>query len=320
MFAELDVVNKKENEKTRKQEDTPWKEILDHHLKDFLMLCCPDIAADIDWKKGYESLDHELHAIARDHQEGNRLVDKLVKVWRKNGLETWVLLHIELQGKPERRFEERLYIYHYRLFDKYKKPIVTIAILTDDNSKWRPTAYYQSLWGCQLELQFRTVKLLDYKTQHEILEKSNNIFATIILACLVAMETKKNVQTRFQQKLAFTRRLYERGFNKKQISNLYKFIDFVMALPKDLELKYHQVLVEMEEEKRMSYVTTAERIGIEKGKHQGRGVFLYQLLQQKFGSLTSAYLEKIEAADADTLLIWGARLLSANNLDEIFKD
>lgn len=38
-----------------------------------------------------------------------------------------------------------------------------------------------------------------------------------------------------------------------------------MVLPPELEEDYHQELAEFEEERKMQYVTTAERIGLEKG-------------------------------------------------------
>jgi hypothetical protein len=41
-------------------------------------------------------------------------LDKLVQVWRKNGEEAWVLVHIEVQSQKETGFAERMYLYHLR--------------------------------------------------------------------------------------------------------------------------------------------------------------------------------------------------------------
>ena len=35
------------------------------------------------------------------------LADKLFKVWLLNGQETWLLIHIEVQGEPASLFEQR---------------------------------------------------------------------------------------------------------------------------------------------------------------------------------------------------------------------
>jgi hypothetical protein len=81
--------------------DSPWKEALEHFLDAFLALCFPEVHAGIDWTRGYESLDKELQQIIREAAVGKRLADKLFKVWRKDGNEAWLLIHIEVQGQRE---------------------------------------------------------------------------------------------------------------------------------------------------------------------------------------------------------------------------
>ena len=68
--------------------DTPWKDILDTYFQDFMAFFFPKAYNDIVWSKKYESLDKELQKAVRDASLGKRLVDKLVKVWRKDGKET----------------------------------------------------------------------------------------------------------------------------------------------------------------------------------------------------------------------------------------
>lgn len=59
---------------------------------------------DIDWARGYEILNTELQKIVPEAEVGMRLADILVKVWRKNGLESYVLVHIEVQSDYEADF------------------------------------------------------------------------------------------------------------------------------------------------------------------------------------------------------------------------
>jgi hypothetical protein len=58
-----------------------------------------DAYADIDWSRQPVFLDKELQQVVRGAATGRRYVDKLVKVWRLGGEETWVLIHIEVQGR-----------------------------------------------------------------------------------------------------------------------------------------------------------------------------------------------------------------------------
>src|SRR5262249_5202591 len=119
--------------RARSDLDSPWKEALEHFLGPFLAFFYPVIHDEIDWRRGYESLDKELQQITRDGGTGRRLADKLFKVWREDGSEAWLLIHIEVQGEPERAFPERMFVYSYRIYDRYRRPVVSLAVLCDDN-------------------------------------------------------------------------------------------------------------------------------------------------------------------------------------------
>ena len=92
----------------------------------------PDIERDVDWARGYESLDKELPKLERDAATGGRYADKLTKVWRGNGEERLVFIHVEVQGDPDHGFPRRMYVYNYRIYDRHQQPVVSLAILADD--------------------------------------------------------------------------------------------------------------------------------------------------------------------------------------------
>jgi hypothetical protein len=100
----------------------------------------------------------------------------------------------------------------------------------------------------------------------------------------------------------------------------------LLALPEPLELEYHYEIEQIEEEKHMTYITTAERIGIRKGLLKGRtegrtevgAEVLLRLLQRKFKFLPATYHKRIQQADAETLLNWAEHLLDAKTLDDVF--
>jgi hypothetical protein len=85
---------------------------LDYCLAPCLRLFFPPAHAGIDWSRGYEALDKELHQIARAARSRKGLADKLFKVWRQSGEEAWLLIHIEGQGAPEEDFGRRMFRYH----------------------------------------------------------------------------------------------------------------------------------------------------------------------------------------------------------------
>jgi len=249
--------------------DSPWKDILGEYFEQFMHFFFPKIAEEIAWERGYEPADKEFRQITREAETGKRFADRLFRVWRKNGDETWVMTHVEVQAQKETDFPERIFVYNYRIRDLYKRTAVSLAVLADENPEWYVSTYLDKLWGCLTVFRFPTVKILEYRERWEELEKSDNTFAVVVMAHLKTTETKGSAGTRRQWKLTLTKSLYRRGFEKQDIINLYRFIDWIMALPKELEDAYHQEIMEFEEKEKMQYVTTAERIGIEKGERIG---------------------------------------------------
>src|SRR5437868_1264899 len=118
--------------------DSPWKEALDAYCEAFLALLFPEVHDQIDWSRGYESLDKEFQQVVREAELGRRYVDKLVKVWTKDGVERWALIHVEVQTTCDADFPQRMYVYNYRIFDRYNRAVASLAVLADDDADWRP--------------------------------------------------------------------------------------------------------------------------------------------------------------------------------------
>jgi hypothetical protein len=252
----------------RAEFDGPWKEVIEDYFNNFLAFFFPDIHADVDWSKGYEFLDTELQQIVRDAELGKRFADKLVKVWRSNGDELWVLIHVEVQNSPETVFPERMFAYNYRLRDRYNRPVVSLAILTDDRKSWRPQEFQVGLWGCEIRFRFPMVKLLDYGQEWQTLEDSLNPFATVTMAHLKALETRGNQLQRKDWKLNLTRRLYEKGYERQDVLNLFRFIDWIITLPASLTDEFEAELERFERENQMPSAAQCCLKGLETLTHR----------------------------------------------------
>lgn len=261
--------------------DSPWKDMLERYFPECMEFFFPDVYAGIDWSCGYDFLDKELQQVVRDAEFGRRLVDKLVKVYDKNGAkERWVLVHIEVQGVFDEPFAKRMYIYNYRLFDRYGFAVCSLAILSDEREEWRPSEFSYELWGSKVRLEFPVVKLLDYRGREQELENHPNLFALIVLAFLKSKETRKNADSRFEWKFRLFRLLYERGLSRDDILELTRFLDWIMILPEELAQRFDEVVNEYEEAQQMRYITSFEWHGMEKGLQQGRQEGIQQGIQQ----------------------------------------
>ena len=260
--------------------DSPWKDILQTYFEEFLLFFFPQAHREIDWTKQPEFLDKELQEVVRDAELGRRFADKLVKLYRTNGEENWILVHVEVQSQEEDDFPKRMFLYNYRIFDCYDREVASLAILGDEHANWRPEQYGYQLFGCSVDFRFPVVKLVDYQQRLSELEASTNPFATVVMAHLAALSTSSDRPKRLRQKLALVRRLYSQGFEREDVLNLLAFIDWMLTLPLDLETEFKREVEQLEAEQRMQYVTSFERSGIRVGVLEGIGASL----EIKFGS------------------------------------
>ena len=249
--------------------DSPWKEGIELYFKELMEFYFPEIAGEIDWNREHEFLDKELESVVRDAEIGRRHADKLVKVWSLKGEPFNVMIHIEVQSDKDPDFERRMYIYNYRIFDKRYLPVTSLAILADGNRSWRPQQYIIEQWGCKVTFTFPMVKLNDYSDKIESLLNAANPFAIITAAHLKTKATKGDPQTRYAWRWKITTALYERGFSRQDILEIYRLIDWLMMLPEDLTRRFTEDLINYEEERKMPYISSAERIGMEKGMDMG---------------------------------------------------
>ena len=95
--------------------------------------------------------------------------------------------------------------------------------------------------------------------------KDENVFSLLILAFLGAVEKGETIDKKILFKVSLIKELYKRGYDREKILQLYKFIDWIFVLPEDATERFHEEIKKYEEEKKMTYITTAERIGIKKG-------------------------------------------------------
>jgi hypothetical protein len=304
--------------------DTPWKEVVTHHFPEFMAFYFPRAHAAIDWSRPHAFLDQEFAALSRDAELGKRLLDKLVSVHMHDGGERWVLLHLEVQGRHERDFAERMFVYNYRVYDRYRRPVASMALLTDDGERWRPSSFGYQLLGCKLTIDFPVVKLRDFAERIDELRSEANPFALVTAAHLLARQTRGNMHRRRIAKWALTKGLYERGWSRQRIIDLYRVIDWIMRLPDALDTRLHHGLFQLERRGSMTYLSSLERFaidrGVKRGLQEGRQELLLTLLNKRFGSLDDSVRARLAAADAETLSAWALNFVDAATLDEVFRN
>ena len=257
-----------------------------------------------------------------------RHADKLVRVYRKGGGEDWVYVHIEVQASRKTDFERRMFTYSYRLFERFGRPVASLAVLADAHRNWRPDGYGFELFGCRHWLNFPTVKLLDYEPDLDVLLADPNPFALVTAAHLLTRRTRGRPRQRMAAKWQLIRLLYERNWSRERVIGFFKVLDWMMTLPDTLSDRLWQDIEQYEGKQNMAYITTVEQIGIrkgmqkgmEKGIEKGRAQILLDLLTHRFGPLPKAIVARIESGPSTDIDRWARRVLEAGTLDEVFSD
>jgi hypothetical protein len=278
--------------------DSPWKDALDEFLESALEYFHPALHADVDWSVPYENLATELSAIVREAELGKTDADRLYRVTLKSGQKVCLLIHAEVQSQHDADLPRRMFVYHYRLKDRYDEPIVSIAILGDESATWRPNEYHYSSYGTRVGFEFHTVKLLDWQNSIEALLTDAKPIGVVIAAHLRSLETNGNPEERSRAKWQLFRSLFTHGWNAKRVRRLYRLIDSLVELPPELEQQHKADALAYEREQKMPYVTSIERLAKEEGREEGREAVLRSIeitLRVKFGADGKRYADELRS-------------------------
>lgn len=295
--------------------DGLWKKVIYELFEEFILFCIPDLHEAIDWQNQPEFLQQELFKEIIEEKKGKQVADQIVKVFLKDGKESWLLIHIEVQGNIDSNFPERMFRYYYRIFDKFEQDVVAIALLTDSSKHSHPEGYHYSLFGTSVDYDFNVIKFMDYDEAD--LLASSNPFALALLAGKYASETKDDDRRRFLFKVKLIRLILSDNFVHEEekhffVGALLHFIDYLLKLPKDLTEKLREEIILNKEVRAMKYLDKntplysweeleeiRKQEGIQVGKREKEIEFVVKMLKdgiplefiKKYTQLT---LEEIE--------------------------
>jgi hypothetical protein len=282
----------------QRKSDILWKVIMEEVFPDLLRFIYPDADDEYNMERGFEFLDKELAELnpQPDGEKDSRFADKLVKVYHRDGVEEWVLLHVEVQGDTHDRdaFAERMYTYFYRIRDRYPGRLVSaLAIFTGENGNRMPGKYSYEYRSTKLTYEYPTMSILDYSDEE--LDKSSNPFAQVVVAAKMRLQEGKVPEDELlNNKLLAARKLTEKGFGMEKIRAIFNFLrNYVLFEKPETNRKFDDLFKETD---KTSVMNTVEYLKME-GKEEAATAFVENLLKgsdfvvEKIASLANVSVE-----------------------------
>ncbi|UZH06081.1 Rpn family recombination-promoting nuclease/putative transposase [Heyndrickxia coagulans] len=267
--------------------DRLFKELIQTFFEEFMDAFFPEESVGIDFSH-VKFLSQELHSdIATGEQ---KRVDILAETKRR-GEETVILIHIESQSYYQKNFPERMYDYFSMIRQKYRKPILPIAIFSYNNQKETPDFYTYQFHNLEI-LRFHYLQVHLIRKNWKDYIRSNNPVAAALLS---KMGYKEN--ERVQVKLEFLRMIAHMELEPARMSLVYGFFESYLKLDKMEEEAVMENIKNLEPEEAEqilrlpnSYFDRGYEKGKEVGKQEAAKTIAVKMLSEQVGV---KFIEKI---------------------------
>jgi predicted transposase/invertase (TIGR01784 family) len=238
--------------------DRLFKELLQTFFAEFMQLFFPEAYRAIDFKH-LKFLQQEVYT---DVTAGEKhVVDILVETRLKQepGL---ILIHVEPQAYLQKEFSERMFIYFSRLYERYRRRILPVAVFSYEQVRDEPDRF---------DLQFPFLDILHFKYYKLELKKLNwrdYIISDNPVAAALLSKMGFNQEERVKVKLEFMRMLARMKLDPARTELLGGFFESYLKLNREEESEYHLELakIDRKEAEAIMQITTSWH---EKGRAEG---------------------------------------------------
>lgn len=284
-------MSNRNNENSRIDHDRLFKELLQEFFEEFVVLFFPKVYEAIDFTH-VSFLDKELinDTGARENREIDIVIETRLK--EENCL---IIVHVEAQASYQKDFNQRMFVYFNRLFEKYRKRILPVALFSYDEKRTESDTLEMSFPFLDvLRFQYLTIEL-NRLNWRDFIRQDNPVAGALLSKMGYTKEEKVEV------KKEFLRMLVRLELDPARNHLLTTFFETYLTLSDDaertLETEIHK-LNPNEEGKVMELMTSYERKGMKKGKQEA----ICRILNMKFGSSSSFLQQKIHSI-GDTQLL-----------------
>jgi len=237
-------------------------------------------------------------------------VDQAFLVTLTDGRE--ILLHIEFQGRRSHApMQWRMLDYMPRLASAYRLDMESVVLYIGRGAGAHDTGMYQvnGLAGTPvLAWQYRVVRLWDLRAEALLTT------APVALLALVGQMQMADPETTLTAVVARMRQVVDGERRGHLLTALLALLpEEEMVTMVERLLTEDDLLAELD----LPYLRKVRAEGRAEGHREGEAEMLLRLLRLRFGPLSMEVTARVTAADAETLLRWSERVLSAPTLDAV---
>ncbi|HLQ72684.1 MAG TPA: transposase [Bacillota bacterium] len=263
-----------EEKKSYIDHDRLFKELIQTFFQSFIEGFFPEEAADIDFST-VTFLEQEIFT---DIVKGERRqIDILAEVKMKQK-EQIILIHVEPQSSLQHEFNERMFIYYSRLYEKYRMPILPIAVFSYDDSRFVDDTFTIELPTVRI-LSFHYLQLhLIKKSWREFIKEDNPAVAALLSK--MGYTEKERIQVKFE----FLRMISRMKLDPAKMQLMYGFFETYLQLNEEEEQIMREKVDELPKEESdlvsqlpNSYFDRGMKEGLEQGIEQGQAELVHTM-------------------------------------------
>ncbi|WP_374584277.1 DUF4351 domain-containing protein [Pseudoduganella sp.] len=316
----------------RDRYDTPWKRALQRYLPDFMAFFFPAQWREIAHLRPRPLRDKEAARLGSGGRPHTLIADMLASAILHDGRE--VLLHIEVQSQRDPELASRILDYKQTLSKLHGLPVVSLVVLADAGKRWRAYFLQENILGMALGFCFPVARIADYADLVDELLVERNVFALVAAAHLLAQRTHGDPEARYAAKCRLLDLLYQRGWRKRRIIDLFVMVHWLLPLPDELELRMWRRIARFERRLKVIWLGPLEEIflergekrgvkkglkqGREEGRREGAALLLERQLASRFGPPSATTRKRLRRASVEQLAQWSEAVLDAQTLKQVF--
>ena len=248
-----------------------------------------------------------------------------------DGRDARIYILFEHQSTPDAWMPLRLLSYMLRIWESHvadgatSLPVVIPVVLHHSDTGWRAPTRFEALFDLPPEAaeftpHFRFV-LDDLGAQSEaaLRARAASAFTRLVLSVLQQARSGRDLAGLLRGWAGLIRELLRAPDGKRALGLVFRYLYEVRGQAECAAVDAIAREIEPESEDFMETMADYLRAqGMARGRHEGRREFLLDLLGRRFGELPKPVRERVMASDDAELVRWGARLLEARDLDDIF--